>query len=282
MKKLSYLFVLLILFNLNLFCQLSTSINYQYKNLDNGLTFSISNYINKSDRNLAVADEFSIFKLGSGVRKVDQVLPMNYIYDFEFISYYSFLRIPLIKSNNVDTNILYYEGRPILSDSHNTFLTFSYKGLELSNLGIYHKYFNWSSVGVDLLYKDFEIEKTSLKFYSRFSYILSASTIENSKNYFEEIDSSFESQFCFNTKIMNTTKLRMGYSGEIKLETYYAMFYNDLKQNEFCSSLKYSYFTNRDIDIYAQLGYMLYGANGKWKNLGTFNLGLSYSWGFGW
>jgi hypothetical protein len=162
-----------------------------------------------------------------------------------------------------------------------TFITFSFKGPEISNLGIYEKDYNWSSVGIDLLYNYQEISIETPSFYSRFSYIFTPSTIQNNRNYFSNIDSSLNTKFCLETKLLNTTKLST-YNNDVDndfiLETYYCNFYNGLKQYEFSTSLKYRRYSYKTPLIFScQLGYLRYGAKDKWNDMIVFNLGLGYN-----
>jgi len=224
-----------------------------------------------------VFDEFNIIKIRTGVRKIKNIEELNYLYDFSLVDYVSIFRMPIVKN---EFGGLMLDG-PILNWDYSTFITLSYKGPEISNLGIYEKDYNWSSVGIDLLYKYWKPSLETSLFYSRFSYILTPSTIQNNRNYFSNIDNSLNKIFCLETKLLNTTKLSK-YSHDMDndyiLETYYRNFYNTLKQYEFSTSLKYKRYGYKTPLIFScQLGYLRYGAKDKWNDMIVFNLGLGYN-----
>lgn len=256
--------------------QIGTSINYQFTGISNDayLAFDL---LADPGGGFGVYDEFNILKLRSGVRKTKNIEKLSYLYDFSLIDYVSFYRIPIIKNG---FGALLLDG-PILNWDYSTFITLSYKGPEISNLGIYEKDYNWSSIGIDLLYKYWKPSLETPLFYSRFSYIFTPSTIQNNRNYFSNIDSSLNTKFCLETKILNTTKLSK-YNNDVDndfiLETYYRKFYNGLKQYEFSTSLKYRRYGYKTPLIFScQLGYLRYGAKDKWNDMLVFNLGLGYN-----
>jgi hypothetical protein len=224
-----------------------------------------------------VFDEFNILKIRSGVRKTKGIEELSYLYDFSLVDYVSIFRMPIVKNEFVGLIL----DEPILNWDYSTFITFSYKGPEISNLGIYEKDYNWSSVGIDLLYKHWKPSLATSLFYSRFSYILTPSTIQNNRNYFSNIDNSLNKNFCLETKILNTTKLSKhshDIDNDFILETYYRKFYNGLKQYEFSTSLKYKRYSYKTPLIFScQLGYLRYGVIDKWNDILVFNLGIGYN-----
>jgi len=271
MKKIIFFIVLFIIaFSIKSNCGLTGCLNYSHNPIDNCFLASIDLRRVTDNQSYGVYDELKVVNLMSGIRIQKEV--MNYVYDFSILSYLAFYKIPLEpifntqEYPNMDSHDL---------DDGPLYLTFSYKGPELSNNGIYQKDYNWSSLGIDFLYKHFQAND----FYTRFSYIVTTSTIQNNMDYFKNIDVANTTKLCLDMKIKNSTNLfLLAYdkSSELKLESYYRMIFNDSKQKELGISMKYEYHASRYFFINSQLGYIRYGISDNWKNLIWFNLGLSY------
>jgi len=269
------IFIILILFQKGE-SQICTSINYQFIGKSNDAFLAVELPGVTRFVEFGVYDEYNCFKIASGARKTNNDAHIVPIYNIKFIDYISFLRIPLIKDEGNNTNSC----AKLLKPSYSTFLTLSYEGTEISNMSIYQKEFNWSSVGIDLLYINNKISFNNPSFYSRFSYILTSSTIQNNPNYFSNTLGLENTSFCVNTKLINTTKLTLHKNSvnyDIIFRTYYRQLYDNLKQYEFGSNLKFRYYDYRSPIVFdCQLGYLRYGIKTKWDDIVTFNLGLTY------
>ena len=254
-------------------CDYLPSINYTYFEKTSNLSVSVDIKTAFLLDQFGAFDEMTLLKLSGGIRLSSD--RSSQIYDIALLKYQSLFRLPIIKDksfNVLDSNNL---GKPkyYLKDSYTTFLSLSYQGLSFTNSGIYNKDYNWSSVGVDILYKKF---KTNNHFYTKLSFITSASTLENNPNYFSDIDSINKSEFCFSTKISSISKLLFGHYSTIKMEVSYRDIYNYLKQKEICAMIYYEYFHGTGLILNAQLGYSSYGTCNIWKNYSYLSVGLAY------
>jgi len=268
MKKYTILILILIsIYYQKVECRLAPSLNYNYFDKTNDIILAIDLKSTFYLGGVGAYDELTLLKLSAGERF--QSNKNSIIYDLGLVSYQTIIRIPILKDkSNKDFNSeVVYD----LPKEYSTFLTFSYQGLSFKNTGIYNKEINWSSIGVDLLYKKFQ--KTHL--YTKLSFIASASTIENNRNYFSDIDSAYKREFCFSTKVSSFSKLLLTDFSAVRLEAYYRNFYNDLNQKEIACSLGYEFDFSRFI-VNTQIGYTIYGVTNKWKDFGSVNIGLTY------
>lgn len=269
MKKYTLIIIILILSYKNAECGFVPSINYKYYDNTNSLLLSFDLKSRFSLGEYGVFDEFTVLKLSAG-EKLEKD-KFSFIYDLGLFSYLSLIKIPLIKNKHFDYN---NHGQLYdLGNDYTTFLTFSYQGLSFTNSGIYKKDYNWFSLGVDILYKKF---KPKNHFYSKLSFIASANTLENNRNYFKDIDSSYKSEFCLSSKLSSLSKLMLKDLSTLRLEAYYRNFYNYLNQKEAGITFGYENMIIPGFILNSQIGYTIYGANNKWKNFGSFNVGLSY------
>lgn len=273
--KITIIFLLLIILqSIRLQCDLTTCINYSHNPIEESLLASIDFGRRTTVGSYGVYDGFRKFDLASGIRIVNSNI--IYAYDFSIFSYLALVRIPLNQGiwNPDDPNFKYDFDDHDLNDGP-AYLTFSYKGPQLSNLGIYKKDYNWSSAGIDFLYKNFNWNE----FYTRFSYIVTVSTIQNNMNYFADIDITNKSKLCLDMKISNSTNVFFTDKNwsELKLESYYRMIFNDSKQKEIGVNLKYEYQAWFPFFINSQIGYIRYGANDNWKNLFKIGIGMSFA-----
>lgn len=270
MKIIIFFMIFIIAFSVKSNCGLTGCLNYSRNPIDDYFLASIDLRRQVDRESYGVFDEFKALNMTSGICLRNN--KMNYAYDFSILSYLAIYKISL---------------QPIFStpeypnlDSHDlndgpTYLTFSYKGPELSNVGIYKKDYNWSSVGIDFLYKNFKRNY----FYTRFSYIVTASTLQNNLDYFTDVAVTRNSKFCWQMKLKNSTNLFLTtykIDSELKLESYYRMIFNESRQKEFGANLQYNYIPSYDFMINSEIGYIRYGINNNWKNLFKFGLGFSY------
>lgn len=273
MKKIIFFMIIIIAFSSRLNCGLTGSLNYSHNPIDDCVLTSIDYGRSLNITGYGADDGYRIYNFGSGI-SINQG-KVVLAYDLSIFSYLALYRVPLkpkIKDQN-DQNFVYDLDEHILHDGP-TYLTFSYKGPQLCNIGIYQKDFNWSSVGIDFLYKS----SKKYEFYTRFSYIIAASTIQNNMDYFTDIDVTNKTNFCLDMKIKNSTNLWIPFynSSEWKLETYYRMILNDSKQKELGVNLKYEYRDFFPTLLNTQIGYIRYGANDNWKNIFKCGIGISY------
>jgi hypothetical protein len=270
MKKIIFFMIFIIAFSAKSNCGLTGSINYSHNPVDDYFLASIDLRRAVDSQSYGVYDEFKVVNLMSGIRLQNE--EVNYVYNFSILSYLALFKIPLKPIFNT-------QEYPNMDD-HDlndgpAYLTFSFKGPELSNIGIYKKDYNWSSIGIDFLYKNFEAND----FYTRLSYIVTASTIQNNMDYFTDMNVVDTTTLSLDMKIENSTNLLLNTRhrmSELKFKTYYRMIFNDSQQKEVGINLQYNYLPSWDLVINSQIGYIRYGAMGNWKNLFRFGLGISY------
>ncbi|MEI6091544.1 MAG: hypothetical protein WCR42_13905 [bacterium] len=273
MKNVFLCVVFAIIFSIKLNCDITTNLNYAHNNIEDRILGSINYGKSTSVDSYGVYDGFRIVNLTSGISINNKTI--SYAYDFSVFSYLALYRIalnPKIKDQNAPGFVYDFDDH-YLNDG-DTYLTFSYKGPELSNIGIYSRDYNWSSVGIDFLYKNFKWKE----FYTRFSYIVTASTIQNNMDYFSDIDVSNKAKFCLDMKINNSTNLLFVEScpSEFKLESYFRMIFSNTLQKEMSVNLKYEYGKLFPLGINSTLGFTRFGSKNNWNNLVMLNIGISY------
>jgi hypothetical protein len=274
MKKYFILILFLLCSIINdIYSQINTSAEFLYNSKSKNILISAEPVGNWSYFDcFGILDDYQFCKLSSGIRMKNK--ETEWIYHAKLLAYKPYYRIPMIRSKHYKPNNGNFDGN-VLPDNYNTFLTLSYQGLDISNDDIYKKDYKWSSLGVDLLYKDFGSKSL---FYSRFSYIISATTIENDLDYFSEIDSSNRAKFCIESNIKNTTKLLLNWKSEIKFEAYFRNYYG-LNQKEIAFNIGYKYISGSRFSYSTSVGYKTFGTLGRWNNLPTFDAGFTYFWG---
>lgn len=271
-KIFSLAIILLIILQQSAKSDIVPSITYKTFENTNNMLISLDLKATRTIEGIGTFDELTLLKLSSGARIYNDKSTL--LYNLGLVSYQSLFRIPIIEENNRDTNVIdlwafsgYY-----LENGYSTYLTFSYQGLSFDNTSIYKKDYNWSSLGIDLLYRNFDVTF----FYTKLSFVVSANTIENDTNYFNGIDTSAKKVFCLNSKISSFTKYIFEDFSFLRLEAYYRNMYNHLHQKEIAVNLGYEFRLNNGIIINPQLGYTVYGISNKWKDFYTFNLSLAY------
>jgi hypothetical protein len=248
------------------------SITYKTFENTNNMLISLDLKATRTIEGIGTFDELTLLKLSSGARLYNGKTKL--LYNLGLVSYQSLFRIPIIEENNRNSDAIdtYNWRNYYLENGYSTFLSFSYQGLSFDNTSIYKKDYNWSSLGIDLIYKKFDLTH----FYTKLSFVVSANTIENDINYFNGIDSIAKKEFCLNSKISSITKCIFKDFSSLRLEAYYRNMYNQLHQKEIAVNLGYEFTLNNGIIINPQIGYTVYGISNNWKDFYTFHLSLAY------
>ncbi len=252
-------------------CALTTSLITHFDHIENNFLVSMQNHELRKPRNYGISDGFNLFQIITGVNQ--DANNITFAYDISVVSYKSFIRFSL-NSNIEDPNEIVFidelEGNDLFRKG-NLFLSFSYAGPKLSNLGIHSKEYNWSSFGVDLLFADLDWKYL----YNRFSCIFSPTTIQNNMEFYKDINVSNKTRFCLYMKLNNTLSY-LNHRSEWKLNSYYRMSFIGLNQKEIGIDLKYNYNIFYQLSLNAQVGFIRYGSSNEWKNLFNCGIGITY------